>query len=148
MHNITQLEAYYKRFVTDINTYLPEDIIDVDLELLQELELLNYHDPEQNDASLTRYFHVIESEDKITLVNEDFVIWIVPEKIEEVVLTYALIALNDENQHPNLRMCFVASGVYNTSRLVLRVLEKFLYEIQESENYIRQLEVDNEADNQ
>lgn len=146
MHNLALLEACYKKFVNDISAYLPEDIINVDLALLHELDLLHYYDPEQNDPSLTRYFHVIESNDKITLVNEDFVIWIVPEKIEDVTLTYTLIALNEENQQPNLQMCFVASGVYNTSRLVLRVLEKLLFEIQESENFIRELQVQKESE--
>jgi hypothetical protein len=147
MHNISLLEAYYKKYITDISSYLPEDIVTVDLALLHELDLLNYFDPEQNDPSLTRYFHVVESNDKITLINEDFIIWIVPEKIEDITLTYTLIALNDETQQPDLQMCFVATGVYNTSRLVLRVLEKFLYEIQESENFIRELEGQPENEN-
>lgn len=146
MHNLAVLEACYKKYVNDISTYLPEDIVNVDLALLYELDLLNYYDPDQNDPTLTRYFHVVESSDKITLVNEDFVIWIVPEKIEDVTLTYTLIALNEEEEPPNLQMCFVASGVYNTSRLVLRVLEKFLFEIQENENFIREIQVQKESE--
>lgn len=120
-------------------SWLPEDILEVNLELLQKLELLHYHDPAYNDPSLTRYFHVVESEDKITLLNEEFVVWIVPEKMEGVAVTYTLIALNGEEKEPELQMCFVTSGVYNNSRLVLRVLEKFLFEIQENENMLRSL---------
>lgn len=140
MHNLSLLEVYYNKYINDISSFLPEDIITVDLELLHKLDLLNYHDPEFNDPSLTRYFHVVESDDKITLVNEEFAVWIVPEKIEDITLTYTLVAFNKPDQKPNLQLCFVASGVYNTSRLVLRVLEKFLFEIQENEDVIRQLE--------
>ena len=74
MHNLSLLEVYYNKYINDISSFLPEDIITVDLELLHKLDLLNYHDPEFNDPSLTRYFNVIESDEKITLVNEEFVV--------------------------------------------------------------------------
>lgn len=138
MHNLEILEACYKQFIENLPDRLPEDIIEVDLKLLHNLDLLHYHDPNFNDPNLTRYFHVIESNEKITLINDDFVIWIVPEKIEEFQLTYTLISLNREDQ-PELELCFVTSGVYNTSRLILRVLEKFLFEIQENEDLLNSL---------
>jgi len=136
MHNLEYLETCYKKYINNISDCLPEDIIQVDLKLLHQLDLLRYHDPSYNDPSLTRYFHVIETDEKITLVNEDFIVWIVPEKINGNPMTYTLIALNTPDE-PDLRMCFVTSGVYNTSRLVLRLLEKYLLEIQENENLIR-----------
>lgn len=140
MHNSSILEACYKKFIQDMPSWLPEDIITVDLNLLHHLDLLQYHDPDFNDPSLTRFFNVIESDEKITLINEEFVVWIVPEKIEDYTLTYTLVALNQSDGEPELQLCFVTSGVYNTSRLVLRVLEKFLFEIQENEDLIRNLE--------
>lgn len=139
MHNIEVLEACYKRFIENMPDWLPEDIIYVDLKLLKKLDLLQYHDPNYNDSNLTRYFHVIESNEKITLINDDFVVWIVPEKIEDVPVTYTLVALNTERE-PKLQLCFVTSGVYNTSRLVLRVLEKLLFEIQENEELMMALQ--------
>ena len=139
MHNLSQLEVYYKKFIEDISSWLPEDIVVVDLNLLHEFNLLHYHDPNYNDPTLTRYFHVVESNEKITLYNEEFVVWIVPEKVDDVAVTYTLIALN-RPEEPKLEMCFVASGIYNTSRLVLRVLEKFMFEIQENEALIKGFE--------
>jgi hypothetical protein len=139
MHNLAKIESYYKKFIKDMPNWLPEDIITVDLNLLQRLDLLDYNDPKSEDPSLTRYFHVIESEDKITLINEQFVVWIVPEKIEEITITYTLVAVN-KGTKPNLQLAFVNSGVYNTSKLVLRVLEKLLEEIQENEEMIKNLE--------
>lgn len=140
MHNIAHLEACFKKYTSDMTTYLPEDIVEVDLNLLYKHDLLHYHDPDFNDPTLTRYFHVIESTEKITLFNEDFVVWIVPEKIEDLLLTYTLVALNKPEREPQLQLCFVASGVYNNSKLVLRLLEKYLHEIQENEDVLKNLE--------
>jgi hypothetical protein len=138
MYDIKQLEKYYSKYTENLNENLPEGITNVDIELLKRFDLLNYHDSENNDQALTRYFHVIESNEKITLINDDFIVWIVPEKLHEVPFTYTLIALNHLD-HPQLELCFVTTGVYNTSRLVLRVLEKFLFETQENEDLIRQI---------
>jgi hypothetical protein len=142
MHNLSQLEVCYKKFIEDMPTRHPEDIIMVDLDLLHKFNLLHYHDSDCNDPSLTRYFHVIESNEKITLHNDEFIVWIVPEKIENVTVTYTLIALN-RPEEPKLEICFVASGIYNTSRLVLRLLEKFLFEIQENEMLMKEFGKEN-----
>jgi hypothetical protein len=138
MHNIALLEESYRKFIKEIATWAPESIIDVNLELLQEFNLLHFHGKPTQDPALTRYFQVVESTEKITLVNDDFVVWIVPEKTENMALTYTIISLND-NDHPSLELVFVTAGVYNTSRLVLRVLEKFLFEIQENEEMLKRI---------
>jgi hypothetical protein len=135
MHNIEVLESCFNRFIENVSNWLPEDIVQVDLKMLHGLDLLHYHDPNHNDPGLTRYFHVIESDEKITLVNDDFVVWIVPEKQNDQPVTYTFIAVNS-HETPKLQLCFVTSGVYNTSRLVLRLLEKYLFEIQENESLI------------
>lgn len=137
MNNISIIEDSYKKYVKNINKWLPEGIVDVDLNLLQRLGLLHYHDPLKRDPRLTRYFHVIESEDKITLINELFVVWIIPDKLGHSAITYTLIALNP-NQ-PHLEMAYSTTGVYNSSKLVLRILEKYLEEIQENEDLITNL---------
>lgn len=138
MDDLNEIEAFFKKYVKDIKSALPEGIIEVDLDLLQRLELLNYHNPASYDTSLTRYFHVIETSEKITLVNERYIIWIVPDKIGDVSVTYTMIALNLP-KGPKLELVFSASGVYNTSKLVLRVLEKYLMEIQENEDFMNSL---------
>ena len=116
---------------------MPEGIIDVDLDLLHKMGLLHYHDSVKRDARLTRYFHVLESTDKITLINDLFVVWIVPDKIGHAAVTYTLIALNPDQ--PHLELAYSTSGVYNSSKLVLRILEKYLEEIQENEDFIMNL---------
>lgn len=118
--------------------WAPDALIPVDLFLLHDFGLLNYHQKSSDDPLLTRYFQVVETSEKITLVNEDFVVWIVPEKIHGMSITYTLIALNQASS-PQLELAFVTSGVYNTSRLVLRILEKFLFEIQENEDTLKKI---------
>jgi hypothetical protein len=138
MNNNSILEENYKKYIKNIRQWIPEGIINVDLNLLHKLNVINYYNKESYDPALTRYFHVVESEEKITLVNEEFVVWIVPEKINNVSITYTLIALNKDNEI-HLETAFATSGVYNTSRLVLRLLEKFLFDIQETEEVLTKL---------
>lgn len=139
MHNLALLEECYKKFIKEISTWAPESIIDVNLELLHDFNLLDINNRFHHDPALTRYFQVIESTEKITLVNDDFAVWIVPEKSDGLALTYTIISINDHDR-PRLELVFVTAGVYNTSRLVLRVLEKFLYDIQENEDYLKRIQ--------
>lgn len=146
MNNIEKLEAVYKKYIQNLSDWLPEGIIRVDLALLQEMNLLDFDKEIQKpDDSLTRYFQVIEQEDKITLVNEEYVIWIVPSSNEEVAATYTLVALNRVGREPELELAFSVSGVYNTSKMVLRLLEKFLADIQENEDALKRLNKGPEA---
>jgi hypothetical protein len=52
-----------------------------------------------------------------------------------------LIALNQKGI-PRLELAFLTTDVYNTSKLVLRILEKFLHEIQENEESLRPYKFD------
>ncbi len=133
MHNINILEEAYKKYIKNINDFLPEGLLEVDLDLLHKHDLLNLS--KKDHPTLTQYFHVIESIEKITLVNDQFVVWIIPDQCEGNACTYVLIALNKDD-NPHLEMGFVTTGVYNTSRLVLRLLEKYLFEIQENEEML------------
>lgn len=119
--------------------FLPDGVVSVDLKLLQRLDLLQAECQDAPASSLTRFFHVVESKEKITLFNDEFVVWIVPDKTVEDSQTLVLIAIGGQIR-PRLEMGFIISGIYNTSRLVLRVLEKFLAEIQENEDFISHLE--------
>lgn len=136
MHNLALLEESFKKFYKNIKNGPPESIIQVNLTLLYHMGLLHYHSTVIHNQSLTRYFQVIETAEKITLINDEFVIWIIPDKGDGIAFTYTLIALNKGEEALELELTFITSGVYNTSRLVLRILEKFLYDIQENEDYL------------
>lgn len=138
MDDLSQIDLIYKKYSSDLNAYLPDGLIQVDLELLQELNLLSFH-KDKNEPGFTRYFQVVESEDRITLMNEQFVVWIVPEKVDNQSLTYVLIATNHHEEEPHLEIAFSVAGAYNTSRLVLHLLEKYLIEIQDTEDSLASL---------
>lgn len=135
MDKIAELDSCYEEFIQHLPELIPDGITIVDLQLLQAMGLLQEGPQIAHAPSLTRFFHVVESKEKITLFNDQFVIWIVPEKIDNEPTTLVLIAVSSNNKL-RLDMAFSISGIYNTSRLVLRVLEKQLSEIQENEDLI------------
>jgi len=133
MLNPIQLEEAFREYTENLSNWAHDGILKIDLPMLHELGLLDHlqDDPDETE-DLTQYFHVIESVEKVTLFNEQFVIWIIPKTEEEIPMTYVLIALcNDEK--PNLELVFTTSGVYNTPRYVLKVLQYFLIDMIETE---------------
>jgi hypothetical protein len=133
-----ELEDAFLRFTKNLSHWIPDGFVQIDLQLLQGLDLL-HSDIGEGDAeedSLTYYFHVIESDDKLTLFNEEFVVWIIPDG--DHATTYALIARYDVGIL-QLEMGFAAAGVYNSSELVLKVLEQFLLEIKENDALIEEM---------
>lgn len=140
MNNISLLEESYKKFASNLNLWLPEEsILKVNLELLLNLDLLSFHNQETPNIEFARCFYVIETEDKITLVNDEFVIWIVANLIDGSPTTHVLMGLNDQIKGPKLELAFITSGVYNTSKLVLQILERLLKEIKETEDFIEKI---------
>lgn len=137
MHNLTLIEECYRKYISNLAKWTPEGIIDVNLKLLHNHDLIDFlEETRQEEETLTRYFHVVEAPEKITLINDQFIVWIVPENVEGTAITYTLISINNDGK-PDLELVFTSTGVYNTSWLVLRVLEKFLLEIQENEELIK-----------
>jgi len=139
MLNPYQIEQMYQNFIQNLSQCLHEDIINVDLKLLKDLGILDKID--QEDGDFTQYFHVIETPEKVTLFNEQFIIWIVPKMEEETPITYVMIALyNNEKSH--LEIVFTTSGVYNTPKYVLKILQHYLLDMLETEATITAYEKD------
>ncbi len=130
-----ELESFFREAVVDLPLHLPDGLYEVNLTLLQDLGI--FSDEEESDEDLLSHsFYVLESEEKLTLFNEKFAIWIFPQMQFDIPITYTLIALNDLEGPPRLEMGFTNTGAYNNSSLVLRVLEKFLGQIEENESEI------------
>lgn len=135
-----QIEQIYKQFMTNLHDWAHDGILPIDLHSLHELGLLTSLQNDMADPDdLTQYFHVIESVEKVTLFNDQFVVWIIPKMDEEVPMTYVLIALNHPEQ-PHLEIVFTTAGVYNTPRYVLRVLQHFLLDVLETEAALTSIE--------
>ena len=137
MINPALLEEAYREFSKDLSKWIPDGIIKVDMKLLSDLGLLNNAELEHaiSDDHLNHYFHIIETPDKVTLFNDQFAIWIVPELVNELPTTTTLIALLQANT-PHLEIVYTNSGVYNTPKYILKILQHFLAEVQDTEAVI------------
>jgi hypothetical protein len=133
MLNPIQIEEAYKEFMGNLPGCAHDGITQIDLKFLHDEGLLDaIQDSHTDPDDLTQYFHVIESAEKVTLFNEQFIVWIIPKMEGEHPFTYVLIALN----HPekaHLEIVFSTCGVYNTPRYVLKVLQHFLADMLETE---------------
>lgn len=131
--NPIQLEEAYKEFTENVNKWAPDECIHVNLQLLQDLGLLNNWDvAPSTPESLTQQFHVVETNDKVTLFNEQFAVWIVPQVQTELPSTLVMVALI-QHLKPHLEIVYTTSGVYNTPKYILKVLQHFMTEVLDTE---------------
>jgi hypothetical protein len=139
--NPSKIEQAYKEFTGNLKANLHDQIIDIDLKFLHESGLLNMMDEEEDEEQddLTQYFDVIHGEDKATLYNEQFIVWIIPQMEGEELVTLVLIAIN-QSEKAHLEIVFTTRGAYNTPRHVLQVIHYYLFDILETENLISVLE--------
>jgi len=136
MLNPGQIEDVYKKFASGLPQCAHDGIIPVNLYVLQDLGILHHFQDDDSDPNdLTQYFHVIESAEKVTLFNEQFLVWIIPRMEHSMPSTYVMIALNHPDK-ANLEIVFTTSGVYNTPRYVLKILQHFLADVLETEETV------------
>jgi hypothetical protein len=133
MLNPTQIEEAYKGFMTNMADCAHDGIIHIDLNFLHETGLLKGLAEDKNEPDdLSQYFHVIESVEKVTLFNEQFIVWIIPKMESDQPLTFVMIALNQADK-VHLEVVFTTRGIYNTPRYVLKVLQHYLVDMLETE---------------
>lgn len=132
-----QLDQAYNEFISNLPRWIPEGIIDINIQLLEEIGLLHHKtfEGKEDKEQLPHYFHVIETNDKVTLFNHQFAIWITPKMIDENPTTMVLIALINANV-PHLEIVFSTKGVYNTPKFILRLLKYYLSEVIDTEQVI------------
>lgn len=129
----TELEEAYKSFSGNFQRSIPDGLITVNLQLLQELDLLKNIDTDPvGSDTLSQQFHVVETSEKVTLFNEKFAVWIVPQIQTDLPSTLVMIALI-QNLKPHLEIVYTTAGVYNTPRYILKVLQHFLSEVLDTE---------------
>ena len=135
--NPIQLDQTYHEFISNLTRWIPEGIIEVNLELLEKSGLLSQEsfEKETENEQLPHYFHVIETPEKVTLFNHRFAIWIVPKLIDEMATTIVFIALIHETK-PRLEIAFSTQGIYNTPKLILRLLKYYIFDVIDTEEVI------------
>lgn len=132
------LEEAYREFSTNPQKWVPDGVIHVDLALLNDLGLLSHNEMDHSvdEENLTLYFHIVETPDKVTLFNDQFAIWIVPQLVQDLPVTTTMIALLHGQTKPHLELVYTTSGVYNTPKYILKILQHFLTEVQDTEAVI------------
>jgi hypothetical protein len=137
MINPAELEDAFKEFSENFGKWVPDGIIPVNLALLNEMGLLNNAQFEESASdNFAHFFHVVETQEKVTLFNKQFAVWIVPKLIDEQPTTLTFIALLVNNAKPHLEIVFSTAGVYNTPRYILKVLQHFITEVLDTEAVI------------
>lgn len=135
MKNREELEKYFHTISNNLHKYIPDGILEINIRLLRDLGLLEQDKPDNVESSLKSTFDVIETGNKMMLINKRFVIWIVSDNLSLKGATYVVVALNQKSKlKPEL--CFSAKGVYNTTSVVIRVLDKLLTEILENQTVV------------
>lgn len=138
MNDPAELEAKYQAYIKNLADYAPDGILEIDISTLEELDATDQESLLQEEDAHSHNFYVIESEEKLTLFNEKYLVWIVPQIEGEIARTFTLIAQNSKKMLP-LEMVFTTSGVYNQSGLVLQLLERYLEQISENERIMAQI---------
>jgi hypothetical protein len=140
MLNPMQIEESFKEFMSHLPECAHDGVISVDMRYLHDLGILrSLQEDQSNIDDLTQYFHVIESAEKVTLFNEQFIVWILPKMDQTVPTTLVLIALNC-NGKPRLELVFNTTGVYNTPHYVLKIMQYFLLDVIETEKTVLLME--------
>jgi hypothetical protein len=139
MPNPGKLERAFEEFFSDLSFFNHDGIINIDLPFLRDHNLLNCNDQDQDLLQQHPfYFHVIEEEDKVTLFNHQFAVWIVPQQGETDKETLTLIAYIEE-ETPLLDLVFRTAGIYNSPKYILRALRHFLREIMDNEDVLQKM---------
>jgi hypothetical protein len=143
--NPVALEEAFKDFTENFEQWAPDECIHVNLQLLQNLGLLDNWDLDPSPPeSLNQQFHVVEASDKVTLFNNQFAVWIVPQTETELPSTLIMVALI-QNLKPHLEIVYTTSGVYNTPKYILKVLQHFMTEVLETEETLASIDKEKEG---
>lgn len=135
------LDEFFKTHVTDLATCLPDGLLSVDLALLKNMDLLEQTALDERSHHLPQCMYAIETNDKVTLYNDFFAAWIIPKaaneekKEPETILLIATLT----GDAPQLEIGFSFQGIYNQSKTILRILDKSIADIQETEKELNHI---------
>jgi hypothetical protein len=136
MFNAERIETLFQNFLNELQLGGADRWIHIDDVLLENLGI-DVTDVTLSSKQAQSYFFVLESCDKITLINQDFLVWLVPLKNESPA-TLAIVARNTEKE-PQMELIIHASGRFNTPDMILKVLDQSLKEIKENDELVSHL---------
>ena len=137
--SIEQLDAFFEHLVSHTSDLLPDGIMNINVKTLHALHLLSDDTPLPGSAPASTLLQAIESGGRITLYNEKFALWVVPQKNADPASTIVFIASRtDEEIKPEI--AFRTTGIHNRSKTILKLIDRFLADIQETETVISKFE--------
>lgn len=140
MFTPAQIEKAFASFTHHLTGWCPDTVVSVNLPFLMELGILSYNQLKDSTfEDFVHLFQVIETDDKVTLYNEQFLVWIVPKMVQDIPTTKVMIA-RIQKKLPQLELIFSTEGVYNAPKYILLVLEKLLTEIIDTHQVIAAME--------
>ena len=135
MINPEKLEKYFHQFTDDLSKWIQDGIQEIDENFVQRAGI-NIDGQESNSLEdLPFYFHVIETDEKVTLFNNQFIVWIIPKIVNDESLTYTLICYLNENE-PKLEVVFTTKQKFNSPKILIKTLRYFLTEMIDTESEI------------
>lgn len=138
MVSIEKLDAFFNDLIQHTPDLLPDGILDINVKSLHALHLLTEESPASGSTPAT-LLQAIESGGKITLYNEKFALWIAPQRNADPASTIVFIATRSEDMiKPEI--AFRTTGIHNRSKTILKLIDRFLLDIQETESLISKLE--------
>lgn len=138
MVTIDQLDTYFETLSQHTQDFLPDGILDITIKTLNTLHLLK-EEPSKEEIQPSHLLQAVESEGRITLFNERFALWIVPQVGAEPSSTIVYIATHQEGD-VKAELGFRTSGIHNKSKTILRLIDRFLADILETDSLLSQLE--------
>lgn len=133
---IEQFDAFFDYLVQNTSKELPDGILDINIRVLQALQLLS-----EDNLPASQLLQAVESKEKITLFNDRFILWISLQEKESPPATVVFVARRlDEGLKAELG--FRTRGIYNRSKTILRLIDRFVADIQETETILSELSGD------
>ncbi|MCB1213501.1 MAG: hypothetical protein KDK40_04305 [Chlamydiia bacterium] len=138
MYQLNRFDKWYEHFTTK-HSWLPDQVIDVDIDLLHQLDLLHF--PRSN-LSLEEQHHkfvLFQSPEKITLIDHHFVIWIQQRYFSSGLGSFVLIGRHGIEEQMSIEIALIFTGVYDDSILISNLISKALEEIAATEKLIEKM---------
>ena len=135
MVSIEQLDGFFQKLSAHTGEFFPDGVVDITVRILHNLSLLSEDSPVTNEAPASSLLQAVESEGRVTLYNEKFALWIVPQANSPVPTTITYIARRTEDAI-SPEVAFRTQGIHNRSKTILRLIDRYLSEIQETESVI------------
>lgn len=133
----TLLDAKFKAIIKNIPQAIPDGIIEINDQIIKSFGV-SLSNKEGSKSSQSR-FYVIEAFDKITLINDQFVVWLFPFiRSESCKETLTFIARHDLPRF-QMELAFSTKKQYNHPSIVLELLQCFLEEISENEGICEEI---------